>query len=422
MALSKIALFSGLSSRCIASASRVSKRLLTSWGPLLLASGTVAHTVVADESQQSVKAQVEALCSTCHGLFYLDRAQGYDTPEEWQHLIESMIDLKPDQRLLISQHLAENYPHKPEKAPRLVGGSAQIQIEEWVVPTLGQRSRDPIEAPDGSIWWTGMWASLAGRIDPKTGDMREYPLPPSARPHSIIPDNKGFIWYTGNSNGTIGKLDPASGAITEYKTEARDPHTGAFHPNGNLYFTAQHSNVLGRLDPRTGAITEIPTRKKPYGIKVGRDDDLFIAYNGTNAIGRLDPDSMEVTYYAIPDERTRIRRLDIDSAGNVWFVNSSMGKIGHLDVDSGTVTQWDSPSGPTSHPYSMTVIDDIVWYNESGMRPDVLVRFDPATERFQSWPIPSGIGIIRHTWETRDGDLLIHQSSSNRVGRVKIFD
>ena len=55
MALSKIAMSSGLSSRCIASASHVSKRLLTSWGPLLLASGTVAHTVIADESQQSAK-------------------------------------------------------------------------------------------------------------------------------------------------------------------------------------------------------------------------------------------------------------------------------------------------------------------------------------------------------------------------------
>jgi virginiamycin B lyase len=54
------------------------------------------------------------------------------------------------------------------------------------------------------------------------------------------------------------------------------------------------------------------------------------------------------------------------------------------------------------------------------MRPDALVRFDPATERFQSWAIPSGIGIIRNGWVTRDGDLLIHQSSSNRIGRVTI--
>ena len=84
--------------------------------------------------------------------------------------------------------------------------------------------------------------------------------------------------------------------------------------------------------------------------------------------------------------------------------------------------EWNSPSGPKSHPYSMAVIDDIVWYNESGQRPDALVRFDPETETFQSWAIPSGIGIIRHVWVTRDKDLLIHQSSSNRIGRVRVLD
>jgi virginiamycin B lyase len=67
------------------------------------------------------------------------------------------------------------------------------------------------------------------------------------------------------------------------------------------------------------------------------------------------------------------------------------------------------------------VVDGIVWYNESGMRPDMLVRFDPRGESFQSWPIPSGsihAGIVRHMRPTRDGNLLIHQSSTNRIIRV----
>ena len=369
-----------------------------------------------------VKADVTETCASCHGLRYLDLAQGYDTPAEWSQLIASMVKLPQERDWAISQYLAANYPHKPDKAPVLMKGDTDITIEEWVTPTLGQRTRDPVESPDGAIWWTGMWASLVGRLDPNTGAMQEYQLPSSARPHSIVPDADGFIWYTGNSNGTIGRLNPADGSIKEYPTRARDPHTAVFHPNGNLYFTSQHSNMLGRLNPATGELIEIETRKKPYGIKVGKAGDLFIAYNGTNAIGRMHPGTLSVRYYDIPDAATRIRRLDVDSDENVWFVNSSLGKVGKLDVDTGKVTQWNSPSGPTSHPYSMTVIKDIVWYNESGMRPDALVRFDPAKEKFQSWAVPSGIGIIRHTWETQDGDLLIHQSSSNRVGRVRIAD
>lgn len=84
----------------------------------------------------------------------------------------------------------------------------------------------------------------------------------------------------------------------------------------------------------------------------------------------------------------------------------------------GRPTQWPSPSGPRSHPYAIAVLKDIVWYNESGQRPDTLVRFDPATERFESWAVPSGgvyAGIVRHMRPTRDGNLLIHQSSTNRV-------
>ena len=65
-------------------------------------------------------------------------------------------------------------------------------------------------------------------------------------------------------------------------------------------------------------------------------------------------------------------------------------------------------------------MNDIIWFNESGMRPDALVRFDPKTERFQSWAIPSGVGIIRNFGVTKAGNLLIHQTSSNRVGLVEI--
>jgi virginiamycin B lyase len=115
---------------------------------------------------------------------------------------------------------------------------------------------------------------------------------------------------------------------------------------------------------------------------------------------------------------TTVRRLDIAEDGMIWYVNSGQGRLGRYNPKTGQSKEWVSPSGPKSHPYAIAVVNGIVWYNESGMRPDMLVRFDPQSETFQSWPIASGnvyAGIIRHMRPMRDGNLLIHQSSTNRI-------
>ncbi len=362
---------------------------------------------------------VEFMCVQCHGLNQITRSPGYNA-QQWRDLFGTMVRMADAQANTVAEYLATHFPEKPGRRPTLIPGEHMIEIREWTMPTLGQRARDPIEGPDGAIWWTGMFASLIGRLDPQTGDMQEYLLPPAARPHSIIPGPDGNVWYTGNSNSTIGKLVPATGVITEYPTKAKDPHTPIFHPNGKLYFTSQQANMLGRLDIKTGELTEIETREKPYGIQVGTDGRLYIAYNGTNAVGAMDPDSLEVQYYEVPDASSRIRRLAIDSKGIVWYVNSTRGRLGRLDPKTGAIREWDSPSGPQSHPYAIVVVKDIIWYNESAVRPDTLVRFDPETEDFQSWEIPSGFGINRRMFVTSDNNILIHQSSSNRVGIVRI--
>jgi virginiamycin B lyase len=78
------------------------------------------------------------------------------------------------------------------------------------------------------------------------------------------------------------------------------------------------------------------------------------------------------------------------------------------------------PAEQSRTPYAIAVIDDVIWYNESGQRPDALVRFNPATESFQSWAIPLRAGIVRNMWVTEDKNSLIHQTSSNRIGLVVI--
>ena len=57
---------------------------------------------------------------------------------------------------------------------------------------------------------------MLGRLDPKTGAMKEYDLKsPRTGPHGLTEDKDGNIWFTGNSAALIGKLDPRSGVSPE---------------------------------------------------------------------------------------------------------------------------------------------------------------------------------------------------------------
>jgi len=400
-----------------------------------LAVASLCSLVALEASAQSLqenhaKAVVEGVCTGCHQMNMIDQSSGY-TREQWNELVGTMIDLSASEetRTEILNYLTTNFPPNTKRAPKQMPGSMKVEFKEWQVPTLGQRSRDPVEAPDGSIWWVGQFGNLVGRLDPKTGEMKEYQLPPKSLPHSVNIDRDGNAWYTGNGNGTIGKLNAKTGEITVYPMPdpaARDPHTAEFDRNGTLWFTAQNSGYLGRLDPKTGEVKLVKVKTpgaKPYGIKIDAEGNPWFSCNGSNCLVKIDPATMEQTEVKLPIPATTSRRLDIAEDGMIWFVNSSQGKIGRHNPKTGEIKEWDSPSGKASHPYAIAVIDGFVWYNESGTRPDMLVRFDPKTETFQSWPIPSGgvhAGIIRNMRPTRDGDLLIHQSSTNRIILVPV--
>ena len=391
-----------------------------------LAQLTSTPVYAGDLPDGSGQQEVAALCSSCHDMGPILRSGGY-SPADWRGLIRTMISLPPDTENLVASYLGEHFPPNDRRSPTLVPGPLELAFETWVVPTLGQRSRDPVEAPDGSIWWVGQWLDIVGRIDPSTGEMREYPLPAGAKPHSVTPDANGTMWYLGNRNATIGRLNPVSGEITEYpmpEADAKDPHTGEFDASGRFWFTLQHSNRVGRLDPDSGEIELVKLdrpRSRPYGIKIDSEGSAWVACNGGPCLYRLDGESMAQSRIDLPNQESHVRRLDIAADGLIWYVNSGSGRLGSYNPATAEIREWPSPSGPNSHPYAILIVDGKIWYNESGMRPDALVRFDPQDESFQSWPIPSSglyAGILRHMRATHDGDLLIHQSATNHIMRV----
>ena len=70
-------------------------------------------------------------------------------------------------------------------------------------------------------------------------------------------------------------------------------------------------------------------------------------------------------------------------------------------------------------PYGIIAINDVLWYSESGVRPNTIVRFDPETEKFQSWAIPSGGGVVRNVSLAKNGDLWLAGSAASTLVRVE---
>jgi virginiamycin B lyase len=373
------------------------------------------------------KDTVAALCGACHRLTFL--ANGY-TPDGWHTVVRMMLNfgvpIPKDEVATVTDYLIKSFPERQRPAAAAIPGPVEVTMKQWPVPTPGSRPHDPLAARDGSIWYSGQLANVLGHVDPKTGAIKEYHTNDQTGPHGLVEGPDGNIWFTGNFRSLIGKLDPKTGQVTEYKlpdTAARDPHSLTFDRSGILWFTVQNGNFVGRLDPKSGEIKLVkpPTANaRPYGILVNSKGIPFFDEFGVNKIGSIDPKTMQITEYNLPNPDARPRRLAITPDDAIWYTDFARGFLGRLDPATGKVTEWQSPSGPKSAPYGIVFTKGALWYSESFAKPNTLVRFDPQTQKFQTWAIPGGGDIVRNMDVTRDGNAVLANSLVNQVTLVEI--
>ena len=104
----------------------------------------------------------------------------------------------------------------------------------------------------------------------------------------------------------------------------------------------------------------------------------------------------------------------------IWYSDFARGTLGRFDPKTGQANEYPSPGGRQSEPYAITAIGNVVWYSESGVRPNTMARFDPQTETFQTFAIPSGGGVLRHFEATAQGHIVTANSGVNKIGLVEI--
>src|SRR5258708_21411963 len=93
----------------------------------------------------------------------------------------------------------------------------------------------------------------------------ESDLPrPTIEPHDVIVDEHGIVWYTDFGEQFIGKLDPKTGALKEFPVPTLKPG----YPEGLLDIEENKSGTfcagmmnqgaLAKFDPKTKKLTTNP--------------------------------------------------------------------------------------------------------------------------------------------------------------------
>jgi virginiamycin B lyase len=154
------------------------------------------------------KEVVAATCNACHPL--LARVGSGYTVKGWKTVLRMMTNqganIPTNDANTILQYLIKAFPETGKPAGINVPGPTKVTFKIWQAPTPGSRPHDPLAASDGSLWYTGQMANVLGRVDPKTGKVKEYPLKTAhSGPHGLVEDKDGNIWYTGNTGAHIGK-------------------------------------------------------------------------------------------------------------------------------------------------------------------------------------------------------------------------
>jgi len=313
------------------------------------------------------------------------------------------------------------------------GTSAQerspVPIEEWTVPWPDTRPRDPFVDVAGGVWFVGQTGDYMARLDPGTGEFVRRDLPEGTGPHNLVVARDGSIWVAGNRTAELQVYDPTEGLTARIPMPdpaAADPHTLVFAADGTLWFTVQNGNFVGRLRAQPDSevdLVAVPTAtSRPYGIVLDHDGRPWFTEFAAGKIGTVDPETLTLTEYDLPRPETRPRRLMLTSDDIVWYVDYAGGMLGRLDPADGSVREWPVPGGETARPYGMAVDgEDRLWFAETGPEPNRLVGFDPSSEEFFSVThVPSGAGAIRHMYYDSRSSELWFGTDAGTIGRAAL--
>ena len=258
----------------------------------------------------------------------------------------------------------------------------------------GSGSRDVACNADGTVWFCGQRDGTLNLLDPRDGGLKVVALGQGAAPHGVIVGPDGAAWVTEGGQNSIARVDPKDHKVQLWKLNGGPSYanlnTLVFDKQGTLWFTGQ-GGVIGRFEPKSRedagvgrAARQRPVRHRAHAAGHGlvrvarrqlsrrdRPRDRHAAHRraADAAAGRA-PRVVRQPGAAVDQRMEQRQRLDARSV--------------HQRGGDGSWKKWKLP-GERPRCYSVYVDDrDAVWLTDFAA--NAIVRFDPKTETFLSFP------------------------------------
>lgn len=448
-----------------------------------------AHLTALQWKDTEDRAPFVAQCNYCHQmgntLTRVPRSQ-----EAWRLAIEKMEGyfaiVTEEQVVHISEVLANGFDGTPVDIVQTYDVSPELshaKIEEWLVGDGMSFIHDADVGEDGKLYGVDEGHDVIWVLDRETHAIEKYPLPESDLPvggrfsgtalpigiftgkhgpHSMAQAEDGRFWITNALSGTLMSFDPETKAFKIYEIgeDAIYPHTIRIDREGMVWFTILASNQVARFDPKTEEFTilQLPHNgfwrwltdlaypsilryaartprgndhltvsphkllsgieyqdlfNFPYGIDINpTDGGVWYAKLNSGFIGHVDPKTLEITEYETPLKGPRRPRFDAD--GILWIPSFDESALMRFDPTTGSFETYPLPTlspGEYETPYALNIDQQTgdVWMTSN--MSDRILRFIPKEGRFISYPSPTRVTWLRDLVFTKDGRIC--SSSSN---------
>jgi virginiamycin B lyase len=385
----------------------------------------------------------------------LPRMQGYVNQSIPAHpqlrRAERLMEERGDQRVAVYRGLAEyistinlssaeSWNYELKTLPRPSSRSTRVIVTEYDLPRETIEPHDVIVDGDGVAWYSSFGEQNLGRLDPKTGEVTEFPIPlhKPEFPTGLLglrSDRDGNLWLGNMYQATIVKFDrktrsfqfwplPREQSIDAAQVNMVSPQSS--HVDGKVW--AQNNGFAGvhRLDIATGRIeTWEPFKNAPKGephniydvIPDSRNNAYFTDFR-QHHIGRIDAKTGEITLLPVPTARSAPRRGMMDADDRLWFGEFLGDRIGMLDTRTGHFKEWPAPM-PWSNPYDVAIDrNEEVW--TGSMSNDHILRLNTRTGEFTSYLLPRPTNVRRVFVDNSTNPVTFWVGSNHGASIIKL--